>query len=361
MFVRVLAGFWFFSLLSVPFVALAQVSGVCANCHTMHNSQDGSVVDSNGPSGHLLNTGCVGCHSSSTNVTIKVLGSTRIPIVYNQLEPTYPPDGSVNSTLAGGNFYWVVKDGDAYGHNVYGIAGIDGTLNQAPGTGVGCTNCHATLANAAAENGCRGCHVPRHHADDSAVVVGESGGWYRFLGDNPAMTFGGSAPEGVVGIEEENWEQDPSSTNHNVYQGTTTVYSKSKTNSQHSIGKFCAGCHGDFHHAMNTDQPGDISGAWIRHPSDVVIPNSSEYAGYTEYNPLAPVAVSTTLTAGDADASSLQTVEPGSDVVTCISCHRPHGSPYPDMLRWDYAGGCLAGPAGASDCGCFTCHTAKDD
>ena len=92
-----------------------------------------------------------------------------------------------------------------------------------------------------------------------------------------------------------------------------------------------------------------------RHPSDVLIPDSGEYADYSEYNALAPVAKEEI----DDGMKNSSVVTPGTDIVTCISCHRPHGSPYPDMLRWDYAS-CQAGAAN-SECGCFICHTAKDD
>jgi len=93
----------------------AAVTGPCSNCHTMHNSQNGSplvrvgtVVGWGGsgltggdlsqePMSHLLVTGCVGCHTSTTSDTIVNYGGSSIPIVYN----TVPPVDS----LAGGNFY----------------------------------------------------------------------------------------------------------------------------------------------------------------------------------------------------------------------------------------------------------------
>ncbi len=350
-------------------MAWGKVAGPCVNCHTMHNSQDGSSVvkttfgleqDIEMQFG-LTNTDCVGCHSSDTE-TIRDLGNgTRIPIVYTTNEPSLTP-GASNSMLAGGNFYWVASD-DTKGHNVYRISGIDSNLSNAPGASTGCSPCHNTLATA--NSGCRGCHFPAHHADDSATVVDGAHGSYRFLGDVMHYVFNGWPPEtsgfagsstaGVKGIEDEDWEQDVSSNKHNGYKGTTTNYPSASAGpylSDSSIGQMCAGCHGNFHHQMNTD--GDLSGAWIRHPSDVIIPNEGEYAAYTIYNPLAPVAKQN-LT---EDMKNSPTVTPGEDLVTCISCHRPHGSPYPDMLRWDYDT-CTAGSANA-ECGCYVCHTAKD-
>lgn len=365
--IRMVAGFSFLlTFLLHPLPVVAQVSGLCSNCHTMHNSQDGeAVLESGGPLKTLLKSDCVGCHSSSGSETILTVGGTRTPIVYNHSEPA--------QALAGGNFYWVAQDnGDAFGHNVAGITVADVTLTDAPGGRVDCTDCHSSLATDNPENGCKGCHVPRHHADDSNAVVDGAGGWYRFLGDNPAMAaqadWGNS---GVVGIEDADWEQQPTAGQHNVYQGTTTVYAYQPIVNDfvvdNSIGSFCAGCHGLFHHEMNEGQenfytPGDVSGAWLRHPSDVVITAAQEgeegssYSSGGPYNPMVPVAKSTDLIANDANFA---VVTPGSDVVTCISCHRAHGSPYPDMLRWDYQTDCKTGMPN-DNCGCFSCHSAKD-
>ena len=68
---------------------------------------------------------------------------------------------------------------------------------------------------------------------------------------------------------------------------------------------------------------------------------------------LAPIArLESTLT-GMTAASS--TVTPGEDQVSCLSCHRPHGSPYPKIMRWDYQGW-----PGSGENKCNVCHTTKD-
>ena len=132
---------WLTLNLVLPVFCLAAVSGQCSNCHTMHNLQDGSPVaytmDPDGeinlreqPFGNLLKTDCLGCHTSAGAETIVDLGGSDVPIVFNLLAPTYPPDGSAASTLAGGNFHWMLAGGDAYGHNVAGITGDDGASHH---------------------------------------------------------------------------------------------------------------------------------------------------------------------------------------------------------------------------------------
>lgn len=347
---------------SWPSASVAMVTGACSNCHTMHNSQNGSAVAASAQNA-LMSDSCVGCHSYTGGETIIALGDSQVPIVFNTVEPTYPPDGSTTSVLAGGNFYWVAQGDDSRGHNVYGISDADSTLSLAPGSSTVCSPCHDSLAvldtgNPAYPNGgCQGCHLAAHHADDSAVVVDAAAGSYRFLGDLMSYILGAPSGRGVQGIEAADWEQAPSSTNHNTYAGTSTNYSTvfGSFLDSSSIGQFCSGCHGNFHHQMNTES--DLSGGWIRHPSDVVLPSdaSKEYQSYTVYNPLVPVAKPVL----SADLKDSPDVVPGTDVVTCLSCHRAHGSPYPDMLRWDYQN-CVSGNANSA-CGCFVCHTLKDD
>ncbi|RPI36402.1 MAG: hypothetical protein EHM54_05815 [Nitrospiraceae bacterium] len=339
----------------------------------MHNSQNGTSVAIGGsgvgwggsgdltggspqatPNNTLLVTTCVGCHTSTTSSTIINLGSNRIPIVYNTVLPTTP--------LAGGNFYWVAQGDDTKGHNVYGIAGQDANLSEAPGRNTSATcagTCHYTLADPPEpglfpgnmdRGGCQGCHVFTAHHDDSKP-------WYRFLkGHNDWTPTAESFGDYVTGIEDTDWESTKSATDHNYYKGSTVAYNSDGTGllNQKTVSSFCAGCHSIFHNTANiSSYPGGVPYAspWLRHPTDIQLPTTSgsEYEAYdpvTNYSTEAPVAWVNPDTPVRAEA-----------VVMCLSCHRPHGSPYPDMLRWDYST-IIAGGGGSG--GCFTCHTNKN-
>lgn len=352
--------------LMLPVLCHASIKGNCSTCHTMHNSQQGSPVaftlDSSGqqvvraqPFAKLLKTDCLGCHSLAGAETIVDMDASRAPIVFNINEPTYPPDGSSTSTLAGGNFHWLAKNGDAYGHNVFGLAIEDFRFppTQAPGgaqrTGE-CANCHGTLATA--ESGCEGCHVPLHHTDSSEnVVSGKQQGWYRFLG-SVMLRDGTNLPpaEGVEGIEDPDWEQSPLSSRHNTYQGSSAPFAGYLLS--RSIDQKCTGCHGTFHNETTADS------TWIRHPVNMQIPDSGEFTGFTTYDPLVPVARQNVSILDD----NFSDINRGSDVVSCISCHRAHGSPYPAMLRWGYRDwpGIDSHTQQPAINGCAVCHTSKD-
>ena len=363
-------------------VAVAKVSGPCVNCHTMHYSQtpwpDGSEPgepkwdpSGGGPYGTLLVNSCQGCHSSSSSSTYYTLGSLKVPVVY------YTGASEPTSYLAGGNFYWV-KEGlgadDTKGHNVFYGEGDD-NLSAAPGdmgfSSCATNGCHANLHLPATgtgfdelENkyGCQGCHLNvEHHANDhdngeSGLVTSADQGWYRFLSGH--MSGSGA---GVEGYEHGEWEaglhdggNHQGASDHNEYLGVPDTDGGYGFALGHTTTAFCTGCHGLFHDNQVSD-----SGEWIRHPSDAVIPNSGEYqyvGGDSHlYDPLSPVGKQD-ISDGTPDTD----VTPGSDVVMCLSCHRPHGSPYSDLLRWDYSA-MVAGSGGGSDTGCFYCHTQKND
>ncbi|MCD6199578.1 MAG: hypothetical protein J7K15_13595 [Deltaproteobacteria bacterium] len=335
----------------LPNLVRAAVNGPCVNCHIMHNSQNGGDVDAGGPYGHLTKGNCIGCHTGTNSGGGTSTGT--IPYVYSTTEPEYG-----TTTLAGGNFYWVADNGgnnDTKGHNVLGLSGQDQEIldsEGAPGVWANCAeSCHMTLAAEQTVypelgSGCEGCHLAvKHHKSGSTTegIADEEDGWFRFCSGH--MSGGG---HGVEGIEDDDWQYETASDNHNEYLGnavnaTTTA---GFYNLGNTMTAYCCGCHGGFHVQ-------DDSGSWIRHPSDAIIPDSGEYAAYTTYSPEAPVARPSLTTVSS-------TVTPGTDMVMCLSCHRAHGSPYDDMLRWDYDGQ-VAGGGGDDGTGCFTCHTTKDD
>ncbi len=363
-------------ILLVATVVSAKVHGPCSNCHTMHNSQSGNAVQAGGPSGNLLRDDCVGCHSSDTSETIKVIGSgtqiTRIPIVYNRAEPLYPstPTASGSSVvLAGGNFYWVEHEGDKFGHNV--ISHADSLLTTAPGNKNNCSNsCHVSLYSWSSpwfseKGGCTSCHTPAHHKGGNATAIAdEEDGWYRFLSKKHQNH---SDNRSIKGYEDPDWQQTVSPSDHNEYWD-------SYQSEQAGISRFCGACHGDFHSTMYGPQNGGFyagqwhAAPWFRHPAGIYLPDTGETSKYNTdgsgpegtpgpYNPIAPVARQDV----DSITTSSSVVMVGTDgaMVMCLSCHRAHGSPYADMLRWDYEGGCKANEAN-HQCGCFICHTNKD-
>ncbi len=340
------------SVLIIPVSAFARVAGQCADCHTMHNSQNGAAVVSTGPYSALTKGDCVGCHTGTNTV------GENIPKVDSTTEPTYrSPDGSTGDTLAGGNFYWVDSSGganDTKGHNVVGIAGEDSNIGYTP---PGSTTTWSSQLTCAGTNGCHGDRTKTdnfaavsgaHHADDSTIDGNSVGTSFRFL-------------NGILGKEDPDWEMTVSYNDHNQYYGVDR--SADTTDPAGTISHLCAECHSDFHHGSTA---GNVQGdtgwgsPWVRHPTDFDMNNvvsKPDYAGYGgsshTYQVEAPVASN--------DVSSVKSTvlqSAGDAIVTCISCHRAHGSPYADLLRWDYS--TMIASGGGSDTGCFRCHTTKN-
>jgi len=342
---RAITAVWIFICMAMllPAPCHARVTGLCSNCHTMHNSQGGTAIQTSGtlnPS--LLLATCVGCHSASTDDTITYLtpylepgtsssSTSKTPIVFNITEPTTP--------LAGGNFFWLTQDPHK-GHNV---ANISPSTSAPPGYTTALEGTTGALDwgnNSLTCAGKYGCHGDRsqateikavsgaHHANGSTVATS-----YRFL-------------DGIVGVEDTDWEQTKSATDHNFYMGKDRSIETDTASNDGTISYLCAECHGAFHNGS-----GNISSTfaspWLRHPTDYALPNTGDYAGYdpaTLYNPNVPVAWEDPQIPIRSEA-----------VVMCLSCHRAHGSPNSAILRWDYKGW-----PNSETYGCFTCHTSKD-
>jgi hypothetical protein len=131
-----------------------------------------------------------------------------------------------------------------------------------------------------------------------------------------------------------------------------------------TISGFCATCHLDFH---SSGTENGTSGAFLRHPSDWVIPEAGEYAAYDVYDVSAPVArpISefTAAATGGSIATASDVVRGGTDMVMCLSCHKAHASENDYMLRFDYgvmtAGDYADIPTAVAEGGCLACHTTK--
>ncbi|MEW6220091.1 MAG: cytochrome c3 family protein [Thermodesulfobacteriota bacterium] len=380
----------------------AKVTGICSNCHTMHNSQDANPMtldDTTTPNPMLTRGGCVGCHATG--------GGQRVysPDTVSYFPQVYHNDGA--GDLAAGNFGYIdgTKTGEGAasankGHNVIDLFGANSDPNQAglPG-GIVQTGHDGYIVNdgnltCAGQNGCHGQRyfdasmvsgLPAlkgaHHANadgqcnppaDSTATVGGS---YRFL-------YGIKGFENAAGNVLNRWQNIDANT-HNEYYGAAQPMtlrclgggvschgSGGVRPESQTISGFCATCHGNFHTLKSPLSNGSevgsgnsmgigpgITSPFRRHPTDVVINRlgaSSEYAAYTAYSVEAPPARTSLPGAMSA------VVAPEQDAVTCLSCHMAHASPYEDMLRWDYSG-MIAHSAGAAAGGCFTCHTTKDD
>ena len=153
---------------------------------------------------------------------------------------------------------------------------------------------------------CTSCHRDvKHHAAKAG---------YRFLGED------------IKGIGDPLYEYGEG---HNIYQ---------------SGDQYCIVCHANFCGSEN--QSSDAG--WIRHPTNAPLPLQGEYAGY-EHRKDVPVSYP------DPNKPERTTAR-----VMCMSCHRPHGTPYPYLLRWDYSdmvAGCEDDDNNKT--GCFACHTSK--
>jgi hypothetical protein len=355
--------FLLFALCSLLFAAEleAKVTGACSNCHTMHNSQggqamaqdysSGGLVEDPTPNAALLISSCVGCHFNSGTTTIT---ADNTPIVLNAQDP-----GA--SALAGGNFYYSATGLGATnnkGHNVKNISAQESSPMDVPpgfkasvtlpnsGTGPASWSLQLTCA------GTYGCHGDRgiadevksifgaHHQNiniDSSSTADKVYNSYRFL-------------YGIKGAEDSDWEKTVSSTDHNGYQGNSAY------GSLNTISYLCGECHGNYHANANLGGTGAVgdSTPWRRHPSDFAFSGvrdnnytGSEYALYTTYDVIAPVA--------ESSPSTTNSVVNSGSIVMCLSCHRAHASAHFKMMRWDYKGW----PGNFEDNYCAMCHTSK--
>ena len=341
-------------VLATTSLSVAAVTGPCSNCHTMHNSQNASTMafDEEGASTTtayplLTKSSCLGCHNGSLVIPDNVAPNVMM---------SYTSD--IDSVSAGGSFaVWTASDADndAKVHNVQGIVGLNigpdfynNATNGVPGLGVnagmnelsGAESGNPQVLTCAGAYGCHGNIYDASVTDSDEGISGFHHGSdaYRFL-----MVSGGTETT-VEGIGSEDYESTGASAgNHNVYSASIT----------RGINRFCANCHPDFHGVSNTQ---DGAGSWIRHPTDNLLSDAAADSGWdldrvkTDYqrHPFAWQEIS-----GMQTSAAYSATDPGASVA-CVSCHRAHGSPYADLLRFPYDGQ----QAGSTTVtyGCLGCH-----
>jgi len=281
----------------------------CAGCHTMHNSQNGTLVDASHPNGnaYLLNAGtpsdtCLRCHAADGQFK---QGSGFGP---------------------GGDFYWVTRTfswsahgstatstGDSHGHNViapaYGIA-QDATLSMAPGgtflsSRLGCTSCHDPHGNR---------NFRLLYGSDRGPHYG--GLNYTFTADAPLAKGNGRKTDTPDGNE--------TNAHHTIYKS--------------GMSEWCANCHTNLHANNTTNfvhQTGGMSSAIAGNYNAYVSTNGQRGGSLAvSYLGLVPFeAINVDL--ATANPANYTQGPAGNDQVMCLSCHRAHASPFSDAARWD--------------------------
>lgn len=304
----------------LPNLAVAgSVSGVCSNCHTMHNSQAGVAMLSGLTTGSaaqpmlLAGTGCTGCHASAddNNSTGKPAGAGKAPQVDG--------NGTSGWVLNGGYFTKNTTDhtSDARQHNIVGLTTRD-TVLSAPG---GTLNTQLT---------CGSCHTAQGHHKTATNKYRMLEGTNATIGQTPKDYGARDVATAYVGARSE------------------VIYNATAMNG------FCAGCHATFHNSSES------TGLWTRHPTDVaVVVNGSSSTSIVNYYNNADTDSVVVGYGGTgvakADAPNAGTATANATVM-CISCHVPHGGPYADLLSFNYTL-VTAGSNTAGLGGCEKCHS----
>jgi hypothetical protein len=338
----------------------------CTKCHIIFIKQ--LVSANNGKyalsQNTLLGKTCWDCHSKDTDNNIDpVTGAPQI-------------NHKNDTDLAGGNFAYITGskmgitgNSMSRGHNIiytgvpdlrfYNYPPGDEHDNSAAGLDSSTFRCAGKF----------GCHGDRTIEDEYASMknthhyASSSLSFGSIDMDNQALSHGAIGEQvgssyrflkGVKGGEDPDWHATSGQTDHNEYYGATSMKDGSRSApAGNTISGLCAECHGDFHGSEI-----GMSGRWIRHPTDISLPNQSgtEVEKYVTYNLNVPVARTVI---PQTPSSVVNPAGSTDDIVMCLSCHVAHASQYENMLRFDYR---YVGEGNSSKTGdCLICHSSKGD
>jgi len=291
----------------------------CNGCHTMHNSENGVLVDPDSPTGNqwLLvdetpSDVCLSCHAFGLGAVFGADPLAPPPekgsgnFVFLLEDNLYDGHGG-GDTLIDGSWAHAV-DGDAAGHNIVAPSrGVAADATNLTGTGPGGTFPSGDL-------GCSSCHDPHGNTNFRLLYGGTVGsptsvqdGLYDFTNPAPVATgisiFGGSESNG----------------NHTAYNS--------------GMSGWCGNCHGDFHNSGNLVHPsgvgigGDIATAYNAYNGTEDMTGGAIATSYLAAVPIEGSGILTSSTAGPSSSSN----------VMCLTCHRAHASSAPNAGRWDFS------------------------
>lgn len=365
---------------------------ICTDCHTLHNSEDGSAVSwanadgsvKGGPNPEMLKRGnwtdmCLSCHMQGQNTSataalpgVEDTGWTA-PIVMT-LDGVDP----AGVAMPGGDFYYSNLD-EKKGHNPAYTAGeVGGTPSSVfmtadsvlgdtpPGGTIGgdnewsCHTCHGmhsrfSSSYTAWRQIARTTNGIVHTGNVSGFGVETTAGGktqnaaYEPLksnsrGDVVGLNYVAVRPDGNP-LEGASLTLDESDTNKNVYRG--------------GFSSFCSTCHGDFHGGDAETRTADngitrVAGSWVRHPTNLKMNEAGSKYGIATYTVVVTNTQSTNpnpvgydwrypLIQPDAEFTVKSSVASMTDATTaigdarisCLTCHKAHATQYENMTRWD--------------------------
>ena len=277
----------------------------CAGCHTMHNSDNGVAIDADGANAYLLRDEtasdvCLSCHQTGHG--------------YVWGDPLLPP-----TEKGGGNFAWSNvanlndgRNGNLPANFIPGYKGSHNIITQSHNSTADPVLTHSPGGNyPSSAMSCTSCHDPHGNTNFRLLY----GAGHVQAGN---FNFTNAAPD-AEGISDTGTEAQSS---HTAYRGGMSAW--------------CANCHGDYHNA----------GANFVHKSGMAM-GSDVAQIYNLYNgtgdQLGGVEATAYLPAvafEDPDMTTTSTNGPvANSQVSCISCHRAHGTSSPNMGRWDFGVG----------------------
>jgi hypothetical protein len=284
----------------------------CDDCHQQHElNQEGSQPYSYMLVKNSVNELCLSCHDGS---------SPNAPDVQN---PVSMYSGTV-SQESGAGFFGLLSIETHMGHAL-GVNLATPLSGSGQSLSLNCASCHAVHGN----GNYRNLLIDPATAGDSIAVR---------IGDQVMVAILPSDPPTSAGV--------------------AAAYERGNTGYVSGLTEWCASCHDRVKYNSTASAPAHFNG----HPSSVAL-NQNSYqrhadpqhwthgqgdgfvaggvSGIARIPALSPQATSFTASKNATE----------SDQVTCISCHKPHGSSNKFGMLWPYAEG------GATyNAGCQQCH-----